>query len=662
MRKRVLAALMILLVLMDLTGCVREASNNKNVAFFGNGVPTASATPAPSPTPLATPDSTADDGDVDWTVMIYLNGSNLESENGEASRNLQSLLNVDLSENVTVLVYTGGTAKWQNSNISSSNNQIWLVKDHQIELLESYNRQNIGSSATLAQFIKYGQSYAPYDRKALILWDHGGGSIQGFGVDEFYDSDGLYLYELSDAMKQGTDGVSFDLIGFDACLMASAETASVFAPYATTLVASEESEPGGGWDYYGVFNQLSLNPSMTGEKLGITVADSYYKKYSHTTTEGYITCSVIDLTKMDELEKCLGDFAAELTSAIVQPTAMLPLSAARQNAESYGDEPGAVSFDMVDLYHFVELQTTAADTDTTALMNAIDSAVVYEVSGSQRINSYGLSIYFPYLAKDYFDYCLQIYDRIDFCPEYQTFVSDFAECLTDPAYMDDVPEYSEAVFEVPEIGHGSDYSEVGSYYVQLTDEQLEYLGEVYCTLGWYWDDGTLVDLGDDRDLTFDETDNTLHDDFDGSWTGLNGMPAALYILEETDDYLLYNIPILYNGKRAVVKCAWIWDDSNESNGYYVVNGVFLTNNETSLPDTRMEVIVQPGATITMIYSVRPDKTEYVEGGSFTVTSSGLSLDLISLPEGVYQYGFKFIDIYGNVHYSEFVDIPVSYES
>lgn len=662
MRKRILAALMILLVLMDLTGCVREASNNKNVAFFGNGVPTASATPAPSPTPLATPDSTADDGDVDWTVMIYLNGSNLESENGEASRNLQSLLNVDLSENVTVLVYTGGTAKWQNSNISSSNNQIWLVKDHQIELLESYNRQNIGSSATLAQFIKYGQSYAPYDRKALILWDHGGGSIQGFGVDEFYDSDGLYLYELSDAMKQGTDGVSFDLIGFDACLMASAETASVFAPYATTLVASEESEPGGGWDYYGVFNQLSLNPSMTGEKLGITVADSYYKKYSHTTTEGYITCSVIDLTKMDELEKCLGDFAAELTSAIVQPTAMLPLSAARQNAESYGDEPGAVSFDMVDLYHFVELQTTAADTDTTALMNAIDSAVVYEVSGSQRINSYGLSIYFPYLAKDYFDYCLQIYDRIDFCPEYQTFVSDFAECLTDPAYMDDVPEYSEAVFEVPEIGHGSDYSEVGSYYVQLTDEQLEYLGEVYCTLGWYWDDGTLVDLGDDRDLTFDETDNTLHDDFDGSWTGLNGMPAALYILEETDDYLLYNIPILYNGKRAVVKCAWIWDDSNESNGYYVVNGVFLTNNETSLPDTRMEVIVQPGATITMIYSVRPDKTEYVEGDSFTVTSSGLSLDLISLPEGVYQYGFKFIDIYGNVHYSEFVDIPVSYES
>ena len=660
MRKKILAAVMVLFVLIETPGCVRQASNNKSVSFFGtSATETVAPTPSLTPTPTAEPTPT-EDGDVDWTVMIYLNGSNLESQNGEASRNLASLLNVQLAENVTVLVYTGGTAKWQNSSINASSNQIWLIQDRQLVLLETYNRQNMGSSATLAQFIEYGQSYVPYDRKALILWDHGGGSIEGFGADENYNFDGLYLYELENAMAQGYDGVPFDLIGFDACLMASVETASVFAPYARALVASEEVEPGGGWDYYAMFHQLSLDTTMTGEEFGIVVTDSYYKKYSNTATEGYITCSVIDLTKISKLEDCLGDLSEELSSAIVQPTAMLTLSAARQNAESYGDEPGAVSFDMVDLYSFVEQQTTASSADTTALLNAIDDAVVYEVSGSQRLYSYGLSIYFPYLAKDYFEYCLQIYGHLDFCPEYQSFIADFAECLTDPNYMDDVPEYSESLFET-DIGQSGDYSEAGSYYVQLTDEQIEYLGSVYCTLGWYWDDDTIVDLGDDRDLYFDETDNTLHDDFGGAWTGLNGLPAALYILEETDDYLLYNIPILYNGERAVVKCAWIWDSSYAENGYYVVNGVFLANDATSLPDTRMEVIVQPGATVTMIYNVRPDGTEYLEGDSFTVTSSGLMLDIIMLPEGVYQYGFKFVDIYGNVHYSEFVDIPIYYE-
>jgi hypothetical protein len=92
--------------------------------------------------------------------MIYLNGSNLESENGEASRNLQSLLNAELAENVTVLVYTGGTAEWKDSNISSADNQIWLVQDGKLVLLETYNRQNMGSSGTLGQFIEYGQGYS----------------------------------------------------------------------------------------------------------------------------------------------------------------------------------------------------------------------------------------------------------------------------------------------------------------------------------------------------------------------------------------------------------------------------------------------------------------------------------------------------------------------
>jgi hypothetical protein len=658
MRKRGLAMIMVLLVLFQI-GCTPQAVNNEDISFFGSG--TAATATIPDTTPTVVPTETP--ADVQWTVMIYMNGSNLESENGEATTNLESLLSVHIPENIRVLVYTGGTARWQKYGISSGANQIWLARDGGLELLESLSRKNMGSSATLAEFIAYGQQYAPYERKALILWDHGGGSVQGFGADEWYDYDGLFLYEMADAMEAGYDGVPFDLIGFDACLMASIETASVFAPYAQVLVASEEVEPGGGWDYRSVFNQLALQPQMTGEELGIAIADSYYGKYKLTPTEGYITCSVIDLAAIPELEQRLGEFSQGLSGSIAAPAAMQTLAYARQNSESYGDEPGAVSFDMIDLYHFVNQQTNADGQLAAALKSAIEEAVVYEVSGSQRMYSYGLSIYFPFAAKDYFDYCLDIYDDLNFCPEYQTFIVDFAGCLTDPVYTQEVPEYAEtALFETPDIGQSGSFSKLGSYYVELTDAQLEYLGYVYCTLGLYIDDDMLIDLGDDSDITIEYTDTgvIIRDDFEHAWTGLCGQPVALYILEETDNYLIYNIPIMYNGQRAVVKAAWIWDESYSENGVYVINGVFLSNDQTVMPDTRMEVTVQPGDVIAPIYQIYSydGYTGYYEGDSVTVTASGLYLDIIWLPDGVYQYGFKFIDVYGNVYYSELVDIPV----
>ncbi len=657
MRRKAFIAVVILLVVVLVPGCVRQAYNDEEVSFFGPE-PSAMVSPSASVTQINGPET-------DWTVMIYLNGSDLESENGEATRNIESLLSAQLPANIRVLIYTGGTADWRYDGISSSENQIWLVQDGGLVLQESLGQRSMGESSTLADFIDYGQTYAPYDRKALILWDHGAGSVVGFGSDQLFNNDGLYLSELAEAMAQGSDGVPFDLVGFDACLMASVETASVFAPYANALVASEEVEPGGGWDYQSAFSQLALNPGMSGEELGVAVTDSYYNKYANTPTEGYITCSVIDLTKIPQLELLLGDFSEGLSGSIVQPAVMQTISAARQNSESYGDEPGAVSFDMIDLYNFVDQQTGVGTEVASALKTAIDDAVVYEVSGSQRMNSYGLSIYFPFAAKDYFDYCLDIYQDIKFCPEYQSFVSDFAECLVNPEYTAEIPEYTEtAIFEVPDIGQSEDYSVLGSYYVELTNEQLDALGYVYCTLGWYLDDGTLIDLGDDSDLAPEATDSgmIIRDDFAGSWTGIGDQPVALYVLEETDHYLVYNIPIEYNDQDAVIRAAWVWDDSYEENGYYVINGIFLTDDEFSVPDTRMEMTVQPGDIIEPVYNTlfSPEGYEgdYV-GDPITVGADGLKLELINLPVGKYQYGFKFIDVYGYVSYSQLVDVNIA---
>ena len=81
----------------------------------------------------------------------------------------------------------------------------------------------------------------------LLLWDHGGGSVGGVCFDEVYYNDSLDLNELGEGLSMAEE--PFELIGFDACLMATLETAETASPYAKYMVASEEIVPGRGWSY-----------------------------------------------------------------------------------------------------------------------------------------------------------------------------------------------------------------------------------------------------------------------------------------------------------------------------------------------------------------------------------------------------------------------------
>ena len=52
--------------------------------------------------------------------------------------------------------------------------------------------------------------------------------------------------EIERAFQRSRPG-TFDLVGFDACLMASVEVAKIIEPHAKYMIASEEVEPGHGW-------------------------------------------------------------------------------------------------------------------------------------------------------------------------------------------------------------------------------------------------------------------------------------------------------------------------------------------------------------------------------------------------------------------------------
>ncbi|MFR1477519.1 MAG: clostripain-related cysteine peptidase [Hydrogeniiclostridium mannosilyticum] len=58
--------------------------------------------------------------------------------------------------------------------------------------------------------------------------------------------------------------------------MANLETAAVLEPYAKYMLASEEIEPGGGWDYRAILNAVS-GDRLSRRDLGKPSA-TYYKK------------------------------------------------------------------------------------------------------------------------------------------------------------------------------------------------------------------------------------------------------------------------------------------------------------------------------------------------------------------------------------------------
>ena len=74
-------------------------------------------------------------------------------------------------------------------------------------------------------------------------------------------------------------GKPIDIVGFDACLMSMLETAYAFRKSSSLLVASEELEPGAGWDYDYFLSRLLSKPSITPLELSKTIVEAYKARY-----------------------------------------------------------------------------------------------------------------------------------------------------------------------------------------------------------------------------------------------------------------------------------------------------------------------------------------------------------------------------------------------
>jgi hypothetical protein len=426
------------------------------VASCGGKGATSTATTTSTPTEHA-------DRAGNWTVFVYMAADN----NLEAAA-LDDLVQMTQAQNTDFIVLIDRAPGYSSADLFGlgdfTDAKLLHIRDGQPELLSSPGELNMGDPATLSSFIDVGLTSYRNDKNALVIWDHGG-SWKGSAWDETSNNDNLTVAETQSAIQSGLAAAGvpkFDLVGFDACLMATYEVATSLVPYADVFVASEEVEPGQGWDW----SALGTDPAGATD---VQMADSIlvgFQDESARNGETIVTLSAIDLRNMASLDAATADLAASMND---QARAVIGrVGYARNESLGFGKDPNPEND-----YFSVDLGSLASELEhvdgmesvATTLHDAVHDVVIRRVSGPVTADSSGVAAYFP-PAQDLYS---TKYDSAGFAPSWQSVLrsyyrtaanvptSDLPTFTDNDRYLDDsnVITDAESVELVAKVAHGT---------------------------------------------------------------------------------------------------------------------------------------------------------------------------------------------------------------
>ena len=612
-----------------------------------------------------------------WLIQWYVCGTDLESENGAASADLQELLQVKLPENVKVLIQTGGANQWQNNVVSSSATERYLYDSNGLQRLATLDDADMGNVNTLTDFVRYGAENFTADHKVFVFWDHGGGTAVGVCLDE-RTGNFLSLNDLRNAFtavyEPSADNPPFELIGFDACLMATYATVNSLDGIARYVTASEEVEPGIGWYYTGWVGALAENPAMGGAGLGKAICNSYFDECAKYDLDDTATLSVIDLSKLPTLRNAYESFGVEAVRAARDNPRKFFSNFGRgaEEAENYGGNTFFTGYtNMVDISDLARSNKSLVPNSTDKLIGAIDEAVVYRVAGGYRNRGGGLSGFHSYSGDEQ---SLVSYLNLDAAPTPQKILyyhliygeipEDVAPLLDGDSLVTPVPTTPPAqrqnIFDITQLNDFPvQLDKDNNAFVQLTPEQMEQLSSVHCQLVYMdLENDLLLYLGSDTDIKADWDAGTFTDNFRGVWPMLDGHPVYVEITEENDGYNLYSIPIKLNGVECNLQVAYVYAEQK----YYILGA--RKGLDTHGMSDRDLIKLRAGDEITTIHyamTISGDDSEFtqVEVDTFEIGDDPQIKDS-ELGDGSYGYAFEFMSpIAADSALSNFIMFTVS---
>lgn len=547
-------------------------------------------------------------------LYIYMCGSTLESEAGAASRNIQELLDAKIPEDMEVIIQTGGTSIWKKHDIPADKLVRYRIANGSLEKLEEQEAVNMGIANTLYEFLHYSVSNYPAEKMGVILWDHGGGGIGGVCNDENYDMDSLSLNEMDTALKSVSDDMTdtFEMIGFDACLMANMETANMVSNYAKNMVASEELEPTGGWDYKSLVSNF-------GAENGYNRILSDYAKKCETNHKAMYTLSHIDMAEYWNVKDSFSELASKLKETkflkdVVDNAKTSMCFGMNSEKEGYSN-----LIDLCDFANSIGVEVCA---------EAINKSVSC-VNGKDKEGAGGLSLYYPLMDIQ----SVNSYLKIKSDENYQDFIRD--------NYLN-IPE---KLIEFIDTGSDKD----GELHIELTKDSMKYVQSVEYRLYRFVKKKNeyvehVICMGDDTDVVPDG-ENGFTTSFGGQWPVWQGEYFTSSVIDKNGSVTIFATPVKVNGKEGSIRFSYNIDKKS-----FEILG-FIPKNDTGVTE-RLQTL-EPDDTITLLYDERTYSYEetLMEGISFKYGKSK-GMELKQFPDGNFQNHIKITDIFGNSYISK----------
>ena len=645
-RKKRLFAMLALSMILALTACGAEES-------------------VPSGDFPATAESVSTD--TEWTVYWYLCGSDLESNYGAATNDLAELTAVELPENVKVVIQTGGSSIWQNEAVSADTLGRYIYDHNGLQLVEELPSASMGDAQTFKDFLAFGKENYPSKRTAVVLWNHGGGSVSGAAFDELYGMDSLSLAEMYQAFTEtfgeNPQNQPVDIIGFDTCLMATVDTAYTFSDIGKYLVASQEVEPGNGWLYSGWLGALAQTPEMEPLELSKVICDSYVQGCEEVGTEDNITLSVTDLSKVSGLIAAYDDFGKEaLASAVENPAFFAHFSKIANSVENYGGNTREQGYtNMTDLGNLALKSSGLLPETSEAVTAALADCVVYKVNGKYRPESAGLSCYYSYNG-DVEDF--NAYANIGPADSFKHL---YAYGLTGELSEQGMDYIAQMNYDaLPELMtlNSVDWQDMpvtvdedGNATLTLGSDATDILSSLTFEL-YYADpqEDILLCLGTNDDIVADWENGVFKDNFRGVWGSLDGALCYMEIAYQGGSYNQYSVPILLNGEEYNLMV--IYDFETEQ---FAIEGARKPLDESGAADKNLRYLVE-GDEIQTIHYVKTisgddDELTAVPIDTITVTTQTAFAET-ELGDGFFIMMYVMRDSQNNVAYS----VPITFES
>jgi len=335
--------------------------------------------------------------------MVYMAGDNNLAQ--AAVDDIEEMKEIGSTSDVNIVVQADFSSVYAQGTDGQSHR--YYIQKGSVQDFPLGSNYNFADPNLLKDFVIWAKNNYPADHYLLILWDHGSGWRQKGILADDTSNQIMNIDKMSDALTQ--TGIHFDIIDFDACLMAMYEVAYSVKDISSYLVFSEQTEPGDG-DAYDLFlSELVKNPSMSPSNLAKIIASTYKSFYEQQSLDTGVTKSVLDVSQFDNLDRAIREFVGKIKPQFSQWSSYIAQAA--QNSQTYQVE----SFrDIYDLFSHVRevINDTSIISTIDSILNIVSNSVIisnevynpqqqensiFQTSGVK--NSHGISIYLP-LSQD----------------------------------------------------------------------------------------------------------------------------------------------------------------------------------------------------------------------------------------------------------------------